>query len=301
MKRVLSVSIGSSKRDKTYVGEFLGEEVEVGRKGTDGDMKKAGEVVAELDGQIDCFGLGGTDIYLWSSTRKYKIRDAWNIARNAVKSPIVDGGEIKHTLERQVIRDLANVHGIIRKGDPALLVSGVDRIGMAEALDEVGCDTIYGDFLFALKINKPIRSLKELNRVAATLLPIMTKLPFKMLYPTGKKQEEFKPRFPEQFQRAKVVAGDFHYIRKYMPEDMSEKVIVTNTTTADDVELLRNRGVKTLVTTTPRMGDRSFGTNVLQALIVALSGSRPENMTWDDYLVFIKKMDLKPSIQELQE
>jgi len=299
MKKVLSVSIGSSKRDKTYVGEFLGEQVEVGRMGTDGDMKKAAEVIAQLDGTLDCFGLGGTDVYLWSSTRRYKIRDAWNIAKHAKKTPIVDGGEIKHTLERQVIRDLANVHGIIKKGDPALLVSGVDRIGMAEALAEVGCDTVYGDFLFALKVNIPIRSLRALNNTAAMLLPIMTRLPFKMLYPTGKKQEEFKPRFPEQFRRAKIVAGDFHYIRKYMPLDMSGKVIVTNTTTAEDVALLKNRGVKTLVTTTPRMGDRSFGTNVLQALIVALSGRRPENMTWNDYLEYIKKMDLKPSITEL--
>ena len=299
MKRVLSVSIGSSKRDKTYTGEFLGQEVEVGRKGTDGDMKKAGEIIKELDGKIDCFGIGGTDIYLWSSTRKYKIRDAWKIASNAKTSPVVDGGEIKHTLERQVIRDLKSVHGIIKDGDPALLVSGVDRIGMAEALDEVGCDTIYGDYMFALGFNKPITSLKQLNRIAATLLPIMTKLPFKWLYPTGKKQEEFKPKFPEQFKRAKIVAGDFHYIRKYMPEDMKGKVIVTNTTTEEDVKLLTERGVKTLVTTTPRMGGRSFGTNVLQSLIVAISEQRPENMTWDDYLVWIQKMDLKPSIQEL--
>jgi hypothetical protein len=84
-----------------------------------------------------------------------------------------------------------------------------------------------------------------------------------------------------------------------MPEDMSGKIIVTNTTTAEDVELLKGRGVKTLVTTTPRMGDRSFGTNVLQALIVALSGKHPEKMTWDDYLEYIRKMDLKPSVQEL--
>ena len=299
MKKVLSVSIGSSTRDKTYVGEFLGEQVEVGRTGTDGDMKKAGQIIHDLDGKIDCFGIGGTDIYLWSSTRKYKIKDAWNIAKNAVKSPVVDGGEIKHTLERMVIKDLMNVHGLIKKGDPALLVSGVDRIGMAEALDEIGCDTIYGDFLFALKINKPIRSLKELNMVAATMLPIMTKLPFSWLYPTGKKQEEFKPRFPEQFQRARIVAGDFHYIRKYMPMDMKGKMIITNTTTEDDVKLLTERGVETLVTTTPRMGGRSFGTNVLQSLIVAISGMRPENMTWDDYSAWIKKMDLKPSITKL--
>jgi len=299
MKRILSVSIGSSKRDKTYVGEFLGEQVEIGRTGTDGDMQKAIQIIKENDGKIDCFGLGGTDIYLWSSTRKYKIRDAWNIAKHAKKTPIVDGGEIKHTLERQVIRDLAKVHGIIKPGDPALLVSAVDRIGMAEALEEVGCDTVFGDFMFALKINKPIRSVKELNRWAAVLLPILGMLPFKMLYPTGKSQEEFKPRFPEQFERAKIIAGDFHYIRKYSPENLKGKIIITNTTTKEDVELLTQRGVSILVTTTPRMGDRSFGTNVLQALIVALSGRDPKTMTWDDYLEYIRRLDLQPNIQKL--
>lgn len=299
MKRVFSVSIGSGSRDKTYTGEFLGEQVEISRVGTDGDLRKAGEIIRAQDGKVDCFGLGGTDIYLWSSKRKYRVKDAWNIAKNAVKTPIVDGGEIKHTLERQIIHDLATVHGIIKKGDPALLVSGVDRIGMAEALHEVGCDVVYGDLMFALKINKPIRSLKELNLLASILAPIVVRLPFSVLYPTGKKQEEFKPRFVEQFKRAKIIAGDFHYIRKYSPEDLTGKIIITNTTTKDDVELLTRRGVKTLITTTPRMGDRSFGANVIQALIVAISGKHPSNMTWDDYLGFIKKMELKPSIQEL--
>jgi hypothetical protein len=189
-------------------------------------------------------------------------------------------------------------HITIKKGDQALLVSGVDRIGMAEALSQV-CKTTYGDFLFALKINHPIRTLRELNFWASVLLPIIGNMPFKLLYPTGKKQEEFKPRFKEQFDKARIIAGDFHYIRKYSPFDLKDKVIITNTTTKDDVEMLKSRGVKYLITTTPRRGDRSFGTNVLQALIVAISGKNPSKMTWDDYLEYIKKMDLKPSIQEL--
>jgi len=298
MKRILSVSIGSGTRDKTYVGEFLGEQVEVGRVGTDGDLKKAAQMVIDNDGKVDCFGIGGTDIYLWSSKRRYRVKDAWNIAKHAVKSPIVDGGEIKHTLERQVIRDLVDVHGIIKKGDKALLVSGVDRIGMAEALSQV-CQTTFGDLLFALKINHPIKTIRELNFWASLLLPVVSNMPFTLLYPTGKKQEEFKPRFTEQFDKARIIAGDFHYIRKYSPFDLKDKVIITNTTTKEDVEMLKSRGVKYLITTTPRMGDRSFGTNVLQALIVAISGKNPSKMTWDDYLEYIKKMDLKPSIQEL--
>jgi hypothetical protein len=38
MKRAVSVSIGSSKRDKAVEIELMGEEVSIERIGTDGDM-----------------------------------------------------------------------------------------------------------------------------------------------------------------------------------------------------------------------------------------------------------------------
>ena len=41
MKRAVSISIGSSKRDKSVDVELLGEEVRIERIGTDGDMEKA--------------------------------------------------------------------------------------------------------------------------------------------------------------------------------------------------------------------------------------------------------------------
>jgi len=53
MKRVVSVSLGSSKRDKTSQVEILGQEFEISRVGTDGDTKRFGELVAELDGKVD--------------------------------------------------------------------------------------------------------------------------------------------------------------------------------------------------------------------------------------------------------
>ena len=72
---------------------------------------------------------------------------------------------------------------------------------------------------------------------------------------------------------ADIIAGDYKYVRKYMPEDMTGKWVVTNTTTAEDVEFLRDRGVELLVTSTPRLEGRSFGTNVIEATMVALDGA----------------------------
>jgi hypothetical protein len=58
---------------------------------------------------------------------------------------------------------------------------------------------------------------------------------------------------------------------------------LTNTLTARDVEELRARGVARLVSTTPDFGGRSFGTNVIEAALLALLGKRWEDVTPDDY------------------
>ena len=59
MKRAVSISIGSSKRNKTVEVELLGEKVLIERIGTDGSMEKAAQLYRELDGKVNAFGVGG--------------------------------------------------------------------------------------------------------------------------------------------------------------------------------------------------------------------------------------------------
>jgi hypothetical protein len=299
-KTVVSVSIGSSRRNKTVEAIFLNHDFRISREGTDGDFDKAVERIKQLDGKIDCFGIGGADLYLWRRNRRYIVRDALRMANAAKITPIVDGSDVKHTLERKIIKQLHEM-GILKEGMKCLLVSGIDRWGMAETLAEIGLDMTYGDLIVALGVNHQIRSLNELDRVGKFLLPIFTRLPFKIIYPTGKKQESQKKKaiYEKLFAPQDILAGDFHYIRRYMPDKLDGKIIITNTTTEEDEAELRKRGVKLLITTTPVIDGRSFGANVLQGIMVCLLEKRPENLTWDDYLQLIELMKLEPTIREL--
>ena len=56
MKRAVSVSLGSSERDKEAELELFGETVIIERRGVDGDVEKATALFEELDGQVGCFG-----------------------------------------------------------------------------------------------------------------------------------------------------------------------------------------------------------------------------------------------------
>lgn len=299
MKRIVGVSLGSSRRNASATVQVAGEQVTIERIGTDGDRRRAIELIQALDGQVDAFGMGGIDLYLVAGNRRYAIREAKPLLRAAKRSPIVDGSGLKNTLERRVVEELDRQGILPLRNRRVLLVAGVDRFGMAEALDAVGSETIYGDAIFALGVPLAIRRLQSLRLLAYTLLPIMTQLPFKMLYPTGERQDEFSPRHARYFRWADVIAGDFHFIRRFMPQDMTGKVILTNTVTAQNVEELRARGVQLLVTTTPNIQGRSFGTNVMEALIVALAGKRWEEMTPADYHLWLDRLGLAPRVEEL--
>lgn len=299
MKRIVSVSIGSSKRDHKVEAEFLGEKLILERIGTDGDMLKAIELIKQLDGNVAAIGLGGIDLYLITGNRKYVIKDALKLKNAAKKTPVVDGSGLKNTLERQAIEYLQKNTNLIKKGKKVLLVSAVDRFGMAQALYSAGCECIFGDLIFGLGIPIPLKSMFSVSIIAGILLPIITRMPFEKIYPTGKKQETIEPKYTKYYDWAEIIAGDFHLVRKNIPAKLKGKIIITNTVTKDDVALLKERGVDTLITTTPEMQGRSFGTNVLEAMFVALLNKNFADIIPEDYFNLLKKLDIKIRIEKL--
>ncbi|MDQ2873060.1 MAG: quinate 5-dehydrogenase, partial [Candidatus Eremiobacteraeota bacterium] len=109
-----------------------------------------------------------------------------------------------------------------------------------------------------------------------------------------------QPKYPQYYRDAEIIAGDFHFMRQFMPEDLDGKTVLTNTVTAHDVEELRKRGVARLITTTPDFQGRSFGTNVVEAALLALLGKKWADVTAEDYERVLRELDLKPRVVELE-
>lgn len=109
---------------------------------------------------------------------------------------------------------------------------------MAEALVANGADVTFGDLIFGLNWDHPIKSLQTLDSFAKLLAPLLTKLPVRWFYPMGAKQSERKPQHQGYFLENDIIAGDFHFIRRFMPDNLAGKTIITNTVTAGDRKLL---------------------------------------------------------------
>jgi hypothetical protein len=191
--------------------------------------------------------------------------------------------------------------GLELAGKKVLMTAAVDRFGMAEGLHEAGCQITFGDLIFGLGIPIPIRTWGSFKTLARLLLPIIVLLPYEMIYPIGSEQEKAPdPKYRRYYEAADIIAGDFILVRKYMPEDMTGKWVLTNTTTAADVDLMRERGVELLVTTTPRLEGRSFGTNMMEATMVALKGAKGP-LEPQEYLDLFKQAGFHPEATWLQK
>jgi hypothetical protein len=297
MKRAVSISLGSSKRDKRVEITLKGERILVERIGTDGDIEKARLLYNELDGKIDAFGVGGVDLYLRLDQREYPLRAALKLVAGVKQTPLCDGRGLKHTLERRVFHLVADELGGMPHFQQGFVPVAVDRQGLAEAVAEVSERVVFGDLMVALGIPIPLNSVRAYKRVARILLPFVSYFPMSMLF-YGSGGAEQKPKYTKYFAGSDLLAGDFLFMRKYMPEDLRGKTILTNTTTEDNIDLLRQRGVRLVITTTPRYEGRSFGTNMLEAALTAFAGKR-RNLTDAELNALIDELELRPSVLRL--
>jgi hypothetical protein len=299
VKRAVSVSLGSSQRDKKVEIKLLGQQVCIERIGSDGDQEKATALFTKLDGRVDALGVGGIDLWIELAGKRYPLHGAHKLVRHVKSTPLVDGSGLKNTLERQVVPAMVRQLGPEFGAGRVLLTAAVDRYGMTLSFFENGYDVVCGDLMFALGIPLPIRSLSNLKRLGRLLLPVIGRLPVNFLYPTGEKQERIEPRFERWYEWATVIAGDCHYIRRHLPDRLEGKVIVTNTTTEKDMTLFRERGVRTVVTTTPRFDGRSFGTNMMEAALTAVAGHR-RPLTYVELDQLLERLQLEPVIHRLE-
>jgi hypothetical protein len=297
MKRAVSISLGSSERDKSVKIKLKNETILVERIGTDGDVAKAHQMYLDLDGKVDAFGVGGVDLYLRLDHREYPLRAALKLVEGVKKTPLVDGRGLKHTLERRVFELAKPMLGKIPHFKQAFVPVAVDRLGLAQAVSEVSERIVLGDLMVALGVPIPVYGIPAFKRIARFMLPIVSYFPMDMIF-YGSSGAEHKPKYTKFFEGSDLLAGDFLFMSKYMPLGLSGKTVITNTTTEDNIELLKRRGVKMVITTTPRYEGRTFGTNMMEAALTAYAGKgRP--LTDVELNALIDELELRPTVLRL--
>lgn len=302
MKQAVSVSLGSAAGDFTREITLAGQKVRLTREGTNGDMDRARQRLKELDGKVDALGLGGIDISLSVGGQTFFIGDGLRLAQAAQITPVVDGSGLKNTLERRVVRALAEA-GHLGKDSHVLMVSALDRFGMAEAFVDLGCPCVFGDLIFNIGLNFPLAALSEIEDLARKYKSRLLSVPFHLLYPTGAAQDAqtADPRYAKYYEAADVIAGDGHLILRHLPPILPPgKGIVTNTTRPHSLARLAAAGAAWVATTTPDLDGLSGGTNLMEAALVAVIGLPLAEITPPVYDEWTERLGWHGSFQTLE-
>lgn len=282
---------------------MFGEKVNVRRFGTDGDMRRARELVDHFESQVDAIGLGGMNIRFKVGNRIYLHKRTQQIASAAKTTPVVDGFHLKNTLERWAICRVAQQQKDIFSHKRVFVVSGIDRYEMAQALSNFTSQIFFGDPVFQLNLPFTLRSFGKLKRYSKLVFPVLCRTHYGYFCPVGQKQDLSTPRGVKYFHEADIIAGDFSFIRCYAPKDLRGKVVITNSLSVSDVEDLRERGVESLITITPPLNDKHpfVDTNVIEAIFVSFIDRPLAKINSDDYLNLVARCKLEPCITILNK
>jgi hypothetical protein len=303
VEKVVSASLGSSARDHSVEVCLAGRRFLVSRQGTDGDKEALETLLRDLsaDPDVAAIGLGGTDLFLNAAGRTYWLHEMKPLARLVSGKALVDGSGLKGAVEGDTVRYMHEELGLTLANKKVLVTSAVDRWGIAMALVDAGAQVSFGDLLYILGIPKTLHSVPVLRRVVRAAAPFVIRMPFSWLYPSESDHtsEPKRSRLTDTLYReADIIVGDYKFVTKYMPDGLQGTWVVTNTTTEKDLDFLRSRGVGKVITTTPRMEGRSFGTNVMEALLIASVDARAA-LSADQYLKLIARYQLYPGVVDL--
>ncbi len=302
MKRILVIHLDEANRDESVT--FLGQPVNILRRGCGGDPERAAQLIAEYDGNVDAIGLEGmpAELQLGSAHRSHEA--GARLAGTAKTTPTVDGAGIRAGLERWgvILADRAQPGIFAQKR--VLMVPGLNHAGLAGSLERRGSALRYADpvVYFALPDFPGIGGKLTLEQAASPTLDQLKDAPFRRLTPQAGSPGQ--SRTSEPFAWADVLAGNIGAIRRYAPAELKHKTVVVESANEEDLDDLRQRGVTTVVTMMPSLdGSQGLGqwsAATIEAVLVALRRDPDAPLNEDTYLDLMADIHWAPHIRYLQ-
>ncbi len=303
-KEIISISLGSPSLDCAYTTRMLGAGFRVRQMGTDGDLDRARELVAQFDGTVDAIAIGGMRFQFEVADTRLMNQQFQQLAKSALTTPVVDGAHLKNTLERWSIAQVARQDPGILAHKRILVVSGLDQYGAAAVLSSYTDRIRFGDPLLHLGLPLTLRSLRQLNLYARLVLPAMKcRAPHARFGLACGGEDRQSRRGARLFESVDVIVGDVATILRLGPDKMPGIVVIGDDVSANDVEALRQRGVESLITNMQPLSDTyPFpGIHVVEAIFASLLVRRAHDLTPDNYLELIERSGLEPQVTVLNE
>ncbi len=295
MKKVVTVSLGSSKQDFKFETEFLGQRFQVKRIGADNDTTKAWELMRRHQAQADALGLG-------------EIGDHWNVGQSTVTNkatqhllnvvtrvPATTGARLRRLLQVRAVRHVQHALGHYFNNNITLFFSGARNWDMAQALTDYTPNLNFADALIQTGAPKMLTSLQQLELYAKG----------HDLALSGKRGEYLEGLLPGfKSNRLSAAVGKAHLIVGTYGEikavgtvaNLEGKTIITSAVDDDRMAFFKQCKVNLVIDVSPQLFERVVGVNVIEAMILAALGKPEEEVSDDDFNEILDELDMQPRL-----
>ena len=166
MKKVVGVTLGSSKKDFEFTTEFLGQEFSVKRVGADGDTAKAWELMRRYQARADVIGLGEVDDHYHVGVRTVENKATRELMHVVTRVPVTTGATLRRLLQVRALRYVQKELGHYFNNNLVLFLSGMRNYDLAVAMSDYTQNLTFADPVFQTGSLLMLNSLSQLELYA---------------------------------------------------------------------------------------------------------------------------------------
>jgi len=295
MKKVVTVTLGSSQQDFSFKTRFLGQDFEVQRLGADDDLTQAWELLRRHQAEADAVGLGEIGDHYQVGLNSVVNKETRRLLNVVTRVPATTGATLRRLLQVRAVRQVQHQLGNYFNNNIVLFLSGMRNYDMAVALSEYTKNLNFADALFQTGAPTMLHSLEQLELFAKGTRWVLPGKPREILEASlsGLK----KRKVMSEVERAHLIVGTFAEIKAVGNADnLNGKTVITSAVDDDRLKFFKQCKVNLVIDVSPKLFDQVVGINVIEAMILAALGKPPEAVSDDDFTEILDELQIAPRL-----
>ncbi|MCF8168855.1 MAG: dehydrogenase, partial [Rhodoferax sp.] len=295
MKKVVTVTLGSSKKDFEFKTEFLGQSFSVRRLGADQDGGKAWDLMRRHQATADAIGLGEISDHYHVGLRTVVNKETQRLLNVVTRVPITTGATLRRLLQVRAVRYVQKELGHYFNNNLVLFLSGMRNYDMAVALSDYTKNLSFADALYQTGTPAMLTSLEQLEVYAKGSEWMLSGKPGAALESS---LIDFKnKRVSSVVGKSHVIVGTFAEIKAVgHGKNLEGKTLITSAIDDERMAYFTQHKVNLVIDVSPKLFDKVVAINTLEAMILAVLEKPMEEISDDDFDEILTELDIKPRL-----
>ena len=295
MKKVVTVTLGSSKQDFEFTTQFLGQSFSVSRMGADQDTGKAWELMRRQQATVDAIGLGEIPDHYQVGLRTVLNKETQHLLNVVTRVPVTTGATLRRLLQVRAVRYVQKELGHYFNNNLVLFLSGMRNYDMAVAMSDYTKNLSFADATFQTGAPTMLTSLEQLELYAKGSQFMLNSKPGELLEATlsGYKNK----RVASVVGKSHVIVGTFAEIKAVgNVSNLEGKTLITSAVDDERMAFFTKCKVNLVIDVSPKLFDKVVGINTIEAMILAKLEKAQEEVSDDDFEEILDELHIKPRL-----